>query len=205
MLEYNRRPFMIGAAAVVVALVAIGVYLLFRGDPESKLTVTSIPNDLTLTLDGQQVAANGDVKVKPGTHTLTAKREGFQTYSQSVTASGGDPLSVKMYLYANGPAGRAWGQEHPEQLQKTEGEAGRRFDEINDRLREKYPIMAVLPYLGPGFKVTYDNSKSDPTNPEAISIVISTYTPDGKTKALQWIQGNGWDPATLDIIWTTTS
>ena len=35
--------------------------------------------------------------------------------------------------------------------------------------------------------------------------MIPTYTPEGKTKALQWIQGNGWDPATLDIIYTTTS
>jgi PEGA domain-containing protein len=204
MLEENRRPVQIGVAALVIAVVLIGGYLLFRGDPESKLTVASIPNDLTLTLDGQQIAANGEVKVKAGTHTLTAERRGFQSYTQTVTASGGDPLSVRMYLYANSSEGRAWGQEHPEQLQQTEAEAGRRFDEINRRLREKYPIMAVLPYLGPGFKATYESSKSDPNNPEAISIVIATYTPDGKTKALQWIQGNGWDPATLDIIYTTT-
>ena len=65
--------------------------------------------------------------------------------------------------------------------------------------------MAALPYLGPGFKATYEASKSDPKNPEAISIVIATYTADGKTKALQWIQGQGWDPNTLDIIYTTTS
>jgi hypothetical protein len=109
-----------------------------------------------------------------------------------------------MYLYANGPAGREWAQSHPEEVAKTEEEAGRRFDEINERLRLKYPIMAQLPYLGPGFKATYEQSKSDPNNPEAISVVISTYTADGRTKALDWINGNGWDPATLDIVWTTT-
>jgi hypothetical protein len=205
MLEENRRPVLIGVTALVIAVVLIGGYLLFRGSPESKLTVTSIPNDLTLTLDGKQIAANGEVKVKAGTHTLTAERKGFQSYTQSVTASDGDPLSVKMYLYANGPEGREWAEKHPEETLEAEAEAGRRYDEINERLREKYPIMAALPYLGPGFKATYEASKSDPKNPEAISIVIATYTPDGKTKALQWIQGQGWDPATLDIIYTTTN
>src|SRR4029453_14627768 len=108
MLEENRRPVLIGVTALVIAVVLIGGYLLFRGSPESKLTVTSIPNDLPLTLDGQQIGGNGGVKVKAGTHTLTAERKGFQSYTQSVTASDGDPLSVKMYLYANGPEGREW-------------------------------------------------------------------------------------------------
>lgn len=205
MLEENRRTFLIGVTAVVIALVVIGGFLLFRGDPESKLSVDAVPNDLTLSVDGHPVATTGDIKLKAGEHTLTGERKGFQTYSQTVTARGGDPIDVKMYLYANSAEGREWAEKHPAETSKAEEEAGRRFDEINERLREKYPIIASLPYLGPGFEANYGASKSDPKNPEAISIVISTYTPDGKTKALQWIQGNGWDPATLDIIYTTTS
>jgi hypothetical protein len=204
MLEENRG-LMISGAAIVVALVVIGSFLLFRGDPASKVTIASIPNDLTLTLDGHQIAANGEVKVKPGTHTLNATRKGFQPYSQTITVKGGDPLSVRMYLYANNAEGREWASEHPNETSEAEAEAGRRFDEINRRLAAKYPIMASLPYLGPGFKVTYDNSKSDPKNPEAISVVVATYTPDGKQKALEWIQGQGWDPNTLDIIYTVST
>jgi hypothetical protein len=60
-----------------------------------------------------------------------------------------------------------------------------------------------LPYVGPGFKATYEGSKSDPDNPEAISVRIVTWTATGKEKALQWITGNGWDPASLDIIYAT--
>jgi hypothetical protein len=205
MLEENRRTFLIGVTAVVIALVVIGGFLLFRGDPESKLSVDAVPNDLTLSVDGHQVATTGEIKLKAGEHTLTGERQGFQTYSQTVTARGGYPIDVKIYLYANSAEGREWAEKHPAETSKAEEEAGRRYDEINERLREKYPIIASLPYLGPGFEANYGASKSDPKNPEAISIVISTYTPDGKTKALQWIQGNGWDPATLDIIYTTTS
>ncbi len=202
--EETPRLWLLSGIVVVVLVVLVGGYLVFRGGAESKMTVRSIPNDLTLTLDGRPITANGEVKIKAGRHELKAERDGFEPYSQTVTAKGGDPLSVKMYLYANGPAGRTWAQNNPDQALEAEAEAGRKYDEIQRRLAAKYPVMRELPYLGPGFKATYEASKSDPDNPEAISLKIRTYTADGRTKALQWLQGHGYDPATLDIIWTTS-
>ncbi|MGC4937080.1 PEGA domain-containing protein [Kribbella sp. DT2] len=202
--EERPRLWLLSGVVVVILVVLIGGYLAFRGGAESKLTVKSIPNDLTLTIDGQPIAANGEVKIKAGQHTLKGERDGFETYTQTVTAKGGDPLSVKMYLYANGPAGRSWVQNNPDQALEAEAEAGRKYDEIQRRLAAKYPVMRELPYVGPGFKATYGSSRSDPNNPEAISLKIRTYAPEGRTKALEWIEGHGYDPATLDIVWTTS-
>ena len=201
--EESPRLWLLSGVVVVILVVVIGGYLVFRGGSQSKLTIQSIPNDLTLTLDGRQIVANGEVKVKSGEHTLTASRDGFQSYTQTLTAKGGDPLTVKMFLYSNGPAGRTWVQNNPEQALEAEAEAGRRFDEIQKRLQAKYPVMRELPYIGPGFKATYQASKSDPDNPEAISLKIQLFSPEGKVKALQWIEGHGYDPDTLDIIYTT--
>jgi hypothetical protein len=202
--EDTRRPLAIGVVVLVVIVVLIGGFLIWRHDPKAELTVKSIPNDLTLTLDGAPIAANGKVDVRPGTHTLTGERNGFQSYTQTLTVRGKDPLSVKVYLYANGPVGRAWGKNNPEQELETEAEAGRKYDEIQARLEAKYPVLAQLPYIGPDFKATYQQSKSDPTNPEAISVKILVYGPSGKQEALTWITGNGWDPASLDLIYTTS-
>jgi hypothetical protein len=203
MLEENRRPFMIGVVALAVVLIVIGGVVLFRGSgSQTTLTVTSIPNDLTLTLDGHQIPANGEVKIKEGKHTLVGSRRGFQSYTETFT-SGSDALTYKMYLYANSAEGREWSKNNPEQQRELEAEAGRKYDQIQQRLKVKYPILAQLPYIGPGFQATYTKSKSDPNNPEAISIVIETWTPEAKTKALQWINGYGWNPDTLDIIWKT--
>jgi hypothetical protein len=201
--EDNRRPFVTGVVVLAVLVVLIGGFVIWRHDPKAELTVTSIPNDLTLTLDGRPIAANGKVEVRPGTHTLTGSRDGFQSYTRTITVRDDDPVSVKMYLYANGPIGYEWGKNNPEQERETEAEAGRRYDEIQQRLAQKYPILAQLPYVGPGFKATYEGSKSDPDNPEAISVRIVTWTATGKDKALLWITGNGWDPASLDIIYAT--
>ncbi|WP_350280185.1 S-layer protein [Kribbella sp. HUAS MG21] len=203
MLDENRRPFAIAVVALAVVLIVIGGVVLFRGGgSQTTLSVTSIPNDLTLTLDGHEIPANGDVEIKAGEHTLVGTRRGFQSYTQKFT-SGNDPLSVKMYLYANSAEGREWTKNNPEQEQELEAEAGRNFSQTQNRLQMKYPILAQLPYIGPGFQATYTKSKTDPNNPEAISVVIEVFAPNGKKEALRWLRGYGWDPETLDIIWTT--
>lgn len=202
MLEENRGLLRFGAVVLVIALVVVGGVLLLRGGSSTKLTVQSIPSDLTLRLDGHEIPANGEVKVKSGKHTLEGSRRGFQSFSQTVDISG-KALNYRMYLYANSPEGREWAQKNPEQELELEREAGKHFDEMNARLRAKYPVLAYLPYVGDGFEATQAPSKSDPNNPEAMSLAIEVFGPQGKTKALQWIHGYGWDPATLDIIWTT--
>ncbi|MFD7153037.1 S-layer protein [Kribbella sp. NPDC059898] len=202
MRDENRGLLRFGAVVVVVVLVVVGGVLLFRGGSDTKLTVVSIPNDLTLRLDGHEIPANGEVNVKSGKHTLEGSRPGFQSYTGTLDISG-KALSYKMYLYANSAEGRAWTQQNPTQELELERAAGQHFDEMNARLRAKYPVMAYLPYVGDGFEATQAPSKSDPKNPEAISLAIEVFGPQGRTKAMQWIEGYGWDPATLDIIWTT--
>lgn len=203
MLAENRRMWLVGGVTVAVLMVILGGYLLFRGGPESKLTVRSIPGDLNLSLDGRQIGANGEVKVKEGQHTLTAERDGFQSYSQTVTAADGEPLTVKMYLYPNGPRGRQWVKDNPDKALEAEGEAGRQYDEMADRIAARYPIIHELPYIGPGFKATYGQSKADPKNPEQIAVYIKLLTPSGKAKALEWMKGHGYDPARYELIYTT--
>src|SRR5688500_11516943 len=120
MMEENRRFWLLGAVVIGVVVVLLGGFLLFRGGAESELTVKSIRDDLPLTLDGKPIAANGNVKVRAVGHPLGAPRDGFQSYTETVTAKGGDPLFVKMYLFSNDPAGRAWEQENPEQALEAE-------------------------------------------------------------------------------------
>src|SRR4051794_12328128 len=103
----SNRGLMIGVVALAVVLVLIGGIVLLRGSggSEATLSVRSVPNDLTLTLDGHQIPANGEVKIKAGTHTIEGSRAGFQSYTETFV-SAGEPLSYKMYLYANSAEGR---------------------------------------------------------------------------------------------------
>ncbi|MFC9694600.1 S-layer protein [Kribbella sp. NPDC056951] len=198
----GQHRMLIGGVVLVVVVVVLGSFLIFR-DKGATMQVTAIPNDLTLTLDGRQVDASGEIKVSSGRHTLVGERRGFQPYSTTFTAESGDEMKLKMYLYANSAEGRDWTRKNPEAERELEAEAGRNFDEGQRRIVARYPIIQQLPHLGRGYKVDYTTSKSDPQNPEALSIRIATYTADGKDNALYWITSNGWNPDALDIIYTT--
>lgn len=199
-MDENRRLFVLSGTVVVVALILLGGYLVFRGDPEHTLTVKSIPNDLTLTVDGKQIPANGDVKVTAGEHTLTGERSGFETYTQKVQVQ--EDSSYKMYLFSNSAEGRTWEKNHPGEQLEAEAESGRRFDELNRRLQAKYPILQELPYIGPGFTVNQGVSKSNPGDPESLAFYIKITDSEGKTKALEWLTGHGYNPDSLELIYT---
>src|SRR5690242_8198794 len=126
MLEENRGLLRFGAVVLVIVLVVVGGVLLFRGGSDAKLTVTSIPNDLTLRLDGHEIPANGQVNVKQGKHTIEGSRRGFQSFSQTIDVSG-KGLDYKMYLYANSAEGREWAQKNPQQELELERAAGQHY------------------------------------------------------------------------------
>jgi hypothetical protein len=199
-MDENRRLFVLSGTVVVIALILLGGYLAFRGNPEHTLTVKSIPNDLTLTLDGKQIPANGEIKVKEGEHTLTGERRGFETYSQTVDIQ--QDSDYKMFLFSNSAEGRTWEKEHPTEQLEAEAEAGRRFDELNRRLEAKYPILQELPYIGPGFTVNQGVSQQHPGDPESLAFYIKITDSEGKKKALEWLNGHGYKPETLEIIYT---
>jgi PEGA domain len=200
-MDENRRLFLLSGTVVVVAVILLGGYLAFRGNPEHTLTVKSIPNDLTLTLDGKEVPANGEIKVKEGEHTLTGERRGFQSYTQTVQVT--EDSQYKMFLFSNNAEGRAWEKSHPEEQLEAEGEAGRRFDELNARLQAKYPILQELPYIGPGFTVNQGVSQAHPGDPEFLAFYIKVTDSEGKKKSLEWLTGHGYKPETLELIYTT--
>jgi hypothetical protein len=196
----DRRLFVLSGTVVVIAVILLGGYLVFRGGSEHTVTVVSIPNDLTLTVDGKQVAANGALKLKEGQHTFTGERRGFETYSQTVKIE--QDSSYKMYLFSNNAEGREWEKNHPGETLQAEAESGRRFDELNRRLEAKYPILQELPHLGAGFTIDQGSSQAHKGDPEVLAFYIKVYGRDGRKNALEWLKGHGYDPATLELIWT---
>jgi hypothetical protein len=106
-----------------------------------------------------------------------------------------------VYLFANSAEGRAWEKEHPDQALEAEAESGRRYQELTDRLEAKYPLLNQLPYVGPGFDVSYGNSKAKPDDPESIAFYVKISDSEGKAKFLEWIRGLGLDIEKLEVVY----
>lgn len=203
-MDPNRRLFLLAGIVVVVALLVFGGYRLMAGDggPTYKLTVTSIPNDLTLTLDGHEIPANGTVEVKAGRHALTGERRGFENHTRQIDLRG--DLDVKMYLFAKDAEGRAWEQSNPTEALQREAEAGRMHDEKVARQIARYPILAQLPYVGPGYTLYGGPTKNpDPDDPEKLAFYVQLRVPEAKVKPqlFSYLRSNDVDPAQLELIY----
>jgi hypothetical protein len=85
---------------------------------------------------------------------------------------------------------------------ETEAEAARRYRELDGRLRKKYPILAELPYVGPGFTINQGISKAYPGDPERLAFYLRITDPDGKKNAWEYLAGHGFDPAGLELVYT---
>jgi hypothetical protein len=77
---------------------------------ESRMFVTTIHVDLAplhaqLKADGKpvQLTADKTLRLDPGSHTLSAEAEGYETDSQNVVTRGGEPLTVRLQLRASAP------------------------------------------------------------------------------------------------------
>jgi hypothetical protein len=202
-MDESQRSRVLGGAVVVVLVlvVVLGGFLVLRSKPSHTLTVRSIPNDLTLTVDGTAIAADGQVKVKEGRHTLVGQRRGFETYTQRIDIRGDS--SVKVYLFSNSTDGRSWERNHPDQVLETEADAARRYEEMNGRLQRIYPILQELPYVGPGFTVNYGASEAHPDDPERLAFYIKVTDSEGRRKSQEWLTGHGYATTDLELIYTT--
>lgn len=191
------------AAAVVLVLVVVIAVISRSGEETARVVVHSVPDDLTLTVDGATANANGDTIVKTGKHTLLARRSGFEDKTQTFTIRKGQTYTVTIYLDPSGPEGREWYDEHPDQDLEREAAKGKEFSDTSKKLAAKYPILAELPFLGPGFKVDYGQSKVHPNDPLTIALYVKVIYPAGRDFALKWLKSKGVDTTTQEIIWTS--
>jgi hypothetical protein len=193
-------PVMAGALLLVVVLL---VTLFTGGEGTARILTRSVPDDLVLTMDGKQIDANGETVIKPGSHTLVAKRSGFADETQTFTIEKDQTYNVTFFLDDNGPEGREWYDRHPNEELEKEAEKGKEFEENGKKLKAKYPILEKLPFLGPGFEINYGQSRQHPDDPLTIALYIKVIYPAGKQIAIDWLKSNGVEPGTIEIIWTS--
>ncbi len=194
-------PAVAGAVVLVLALV-IGM-LSRSGEDTATFAARSVPGDLTLTLDGATVDANGETAVKTGAHTVVARRNGFAEQTHTFTIAKDQTYTLTIYLDPSGPEGRQWYDDHPDEELAREAAKGKEFRDTGKKIAAKYPILAELPFLGPGFKIDYGQSKLHPDDPTSVALYIKVIYPSGRKFALDWLKSKGVDPATMEIIWTS--
>lgn len=197
---YDRskmRMIIITAATIglaMITLIAIGIATSMQRAGKITVTISVLPADALITIDGKPSGAAA--YVTPGPHTFTAKKSGFKDATATLQIS--DTLNTVTLLPApDSPAARTWASETANRTQLEEMGAAA-ASERGSSLQSQYPLIAKLPHTeinGP-FAIDYGYAGEDSTQ---IYFIIHDSTPDGRVNALRWIRDQGIDPTDLDI------
>ena len=198
----NNRTLLFIIVGIVGLLFVMAV--IFQGTGLSKGTVIldKVPSDLTVTVDGKS-AGDGDLQLRAGTHKITGARDGFADKTITVTVKAGDSISKDLFLGANSPVGQSYLINHPFEGAKTSSGSSQEFDRNSELAVKNTPFIKELPQYGPDFRIDYGNSIKYPDTGGAIGIYIQASTPTGRQNALELIRQLNYDPADMEIIFTS--
>ncbi len=204
MMNQNLRKVIYIGAAVVAFILIVFIFILGLQSKDKTATIdvqSAVPTDANVTIDNQKVNSNGKVGVKPGQHTVVAKRNGFTDKTVNVTSKAGETQTVRLLMSPNGDVGYQWLRDHPDSAVEWEGQQGQRFDQNSANATQENPLIAYLPEIRPTWRIDYGKSVKTPDDPKALAIIITYGGAEiDKQNALQWIRDQGFDPSKYEII-----
>lgn len=171
----------------------------------AKLNISVVPRGAQVMLDGKRTNS-GIVRVRPGKHTVTAYKPGFDTHPLSVMVADRQEKFAGLILLSNSSTTSSWYTDHPADQQLAESISGQNTDKISRDIISSTPIIKNLPFIDErsNFRIDYGQSQQYPDDPTAVALYITTDDrQETKDVALAWIRFSGYDPTKLEIIYKT--
>lgn len=185
---------------ILLAVIGIVIVAVSLSHKTSNATLIMSPAAATAKLDNKTTIKPGAFYAKPGKHTITAVFNGFSDATVTFTAGQSGIKKVYVILQPNSQAGYDWLTNHPEDQKTREGYGGQNFSSNSSSLIENNPIIAYLPFIGPGsatFKIDYSFPKQ---NSNQVTVIVTYYTDDGKTYALNWLKSKNYPTDSPNLI-----
>ncbi len=193
-ISFRQRVVIVSLLFLVVVSFLLVVAISRIG--KTRVSVELIPSDSQLYLDGKK-SNPGDLYIKPGKHTFTAKKNGFID-DKVVLYIDNEPLKVGLVPDPKSEEAINWLAKNPEIQLKREGIGAQMSSLIGGYVTKNTPIINELPYTSVEGPFTLDYGSS-PYRLYGSFIVVSDSTPVGREAALAWIRKQGYDPTNFDI------
>ena len=194
MKRYKQGAFILGLVTVG-SLAVLGLSRIDNNPHEHQVVIRVMPEDATVTIDNAPVRA-GRINVKKGLHTFVAKKEGFR--SDTIRRNIWDDTSITLLPSPKSPGAKKWADD-PEISGLRESLGGEKAAESGSDFYRENPIARILPHFDINGPYTIDMLSATDRPPNGIYILVSNSTPEGRQSALEWIESQGYDLATLDI------
>ena len=183
---------------IFILFVTYSIFTVIERTGKEKVSVTVIPNDAIIYLDNKQIN-KGDIYLKKGTYTFSAKKKGFKTDTQIIKVSDKE-ISIGLLPTPESEEAKAWLRNNPTIQTQREGVGGDMAALRGRYIEEQTPLIKELPYtdINAPFSIDYGAS---PTRKYGVIIYISDSTPRGRQLALNWIKQQGANPTDLEIYY----
>lgn len=184
---------------IAIAILLIG-YLGFRAysnrNKTAVFTLEYAPKSASALVGGAKIG-QGIQKIIPGTYEVVVSKKGFKTKKVTVKAIKGDVENyIGIVLESDSPDTKNWFETHPEDQKLAEKISSRNYDADSEKAA-KIPILADLPFVGPGeyFRIDFNGL----TDKGQASISITFVDEESKDEALQWMETQGYKASDYDI------
>lgn len=196
-IQENKRTIFLSVVTALVALTIWGVVTIVTRTGKVSVTISAVPSNATITMNDKKLGS-GTHWVTPGTYTVTAQKEGFETITKTAEiTSEKKQNAVAFSLAPESDEAKKWAEANPDAY-KTNEEYGAIEARANgDYFRKKYPITNVLPYTDPYYKIGYTSE-----NNRDITITIATSSPRYRYFAVEKFRELGFNPTDYRITFT---
>lgn len=197
MYSSRRNIFIIGIIAlVIVGIAGYGAYIGFSQRNKAPLTLSAIPADATILVEGD-IVKSGKHFFQPGDYRIEVQREGFKTYKERVQLTqAGETVDVALLPASVGA--EAWAREHSKEYAAFEARSAQRAQAEGEAFADEHPITSKLPYENFLYNIGYQR---DPADPAGKAIIITIDAEDGyRQLAVNQIAFWGYDPSTFNIV-----
>ncbi len=150
----RKQIILLGILIIVIPIAIILIIFINSLINNATIEVLVAPESSTITIDGRKIS-NGEIKVTPGTHEISAEKTGFTTQTINVSVEKNSSAQAFIILESNSDDTKDWFTEHAEDQAIVEQILGEEFNQESASASGQYPIMDDLPYESMNYSIDY--------------------------------------------------
>ena len=198
-LRQYRKPILLTFAVVVLlgaGIVGYSLYIQHTRQGKIAITVTAVPGDTKITLNGSQKIGTGVVYLTPGTYSVLGQKDGFEDFKEDIKFDDTRARLVVTLIPSSDEA-KKWAKDNQSQYLELEKKGGAIAAKNGEEFKKANPIVNNLPYENPYYTIGYQSSDN-----KTITVIITAPSARYRYSALQQIRSWGYDPTDFKILYT---
>lgn len=186
---------------IIVLLIVVGIgYMVYQqlsNRGKIAVTVSVVPADAKVTVDGNAVHTGTIYLIPDKKYTISVKKEGFSDYSQTQYIDQSRDSIIAALAPASDEA-KKWADTNGSAYSEIQTIGGDAASKRGIDFSDRNPITADLPYENLLYTIGYQTDTNDPSGN---SIILTIDAMEGyRNAAVQQIRDLGYEPTDFKII-----